>query len=198
MSLMHAIIDRAFANPSAFNAVRRVLEDDFKGEKSIIQQVISKQWSVLDGGCGTGEFSTLFQKAKYTGIDSSERFIEYAKRKHEKEFVRADAARLPFKNERFDAGLIIGVLHHFPDRKAREVLKEVKRVLKRKGVLLVMEDVPPWGFNPLGRIVHALDRGKFIRRKEAYAGLFHGFKLVKNADFQSGACTYTAFVLEKR
>lgn len=49
--------------------------------------------------------------------------------------VQADAALLPFKNKVFDAVICAELLEHLP--KPRQVLKEVHRVLKPRGTLLI-------------------------------------------------------------
>jgi ubiquinone/menaquinone biosynthesis C-methylase UbiE len=46
-------------------------------------------------------------------------------------------ASLPFADDRFDRVLAVNSLHHWPDREAD--LREVKRVLKPGGVLVIAE-----------------------------------------------------------
>jgi ubiquinone/menaquinone biosynthesis C-methylase UbiE len=96
---------------------------------------------VLDLGCGNGRWFPLFQEKKvdYIGIDNSEELIEIAKDKYPQgRFQKADALSLPFSNNSFDKVYSIAVLHHIPSREFRlQFLKEVKRVLKPEGTLVL-------------------------------------------------------------
>jgi ubiquinone/menaquinone biosynthesis C-methylase UbiE len=65
---------------------------------------------------------------------------------------------LPFKEASFDAAFLICVLHHVSPADRAGVLKDVFRVLKPGGVLLVFEHNP---FNPLTRL--AVSRCEFDR-----------------------------------
>jgi SAM-dependent methyltransferase len=67
----------------------------------------------------------------------------------------ADAARLPFAAESFDAVLIRDLLHHLPDRMA--ALKEARRVLRPGGRLTLIE---PNGRSPLVLLQAALVRAE--------------------------------------
>jgi len=98
--------------------------------------------NILDIGCGNGRLLSLFENKKihYTGIDSSEKLIEIAKKNHseEQKFINANALDLPFQNETFDTIFSIAVLHHVPSKKFRELfVTEANRVLKPKGTLVL-------------------------------------------------------------
>lgn len=49
-----------------------------------------------------------------------------------------DGKKIPFKNNTFDTVLIVYVLHHCPD--PEESLKEIRRVCKKNGRVIVFED----------------------------------------------------------
>ncbi|KUJ99676.1 MAG: Uncharacterized protein XD43_0659 [Thermococcales archaeon 44_46] len=54
------------------------------------------------------------------------------------EFIVGDARKLPFEDETFDYILLLGnTILHFSPRELSEVFKEVKRVLKKDGLLLI-------------------------------------------------------------
>lgn len=58
------------------------------------------------------------------------------------DFVRAVAEKLPFRDEAFDAVLLLWSLNHVSV--PRQALREVARVLRPRGrVLIVLEDMPP-------------------------------------------------------
>jgi len=86
---------------------------------------------VLEAGCGTGTLALLFDKDKYTGLDVSQRFIDFAGKQYPGyKFIVADLTKkLPFKDKEFDTAIILWTLHHVKDWKF--ALNELKRVSKR-------------------------------------------------------------------
>src|SRR3989304_4722630 len=101
---------------------------------------LSKKDTVLEIGCGTG-FQILAIKKKckiYYGVDFSRKAIAVCKKKYGKsraKFFLANAEKLPFKEEFFDIIFLIDTFSHFvfPEK----ILKEVKRVLKPTGRLVI-------------------------------------------------------------
>ena len=96
---------------------------------------------VLDLGCGCGQY-TEFLKAKkveYFGLDFSERLIEIAREKYPQlKFQIASALNLPFSENFFDKVYAIALFHSIPSAEFRnQVLKEIKRVLKKDGLLIL-------------------------------------------------------------
>jgi ubiquinone/menaquinone biosynthesis C-methylase UbiE len=122
-------------------------------EISFLKDYINKGDRVLDIGCGGGRLFELFRdrKIEYFGIDFAKKLIDIAKRKYlpnlpeernsnmEKvlpTFMVVDALDLPFESDFFDKVFSIAVFHHIPSKEKRiEFLKEVKRVLNKKGEL---------------------------------------------------------------
>ncbi len=96
---------------------------------------------VLDLGCGNGRWYPLFKekKVEYFGIDNSDKLIKIAKEKFpEANFLVGDALNLPFPENFFDKVYSIALLHHIPSKEFRiKVLKEIKRVLKPEGILIL-------------------------------------------------------------
>ncbi len=86
---------------------------------------------VLEAACGIGALAPLFKKGKYTGLDISQKFIDFARRQYPGyNFVVADLTKkLPFKDKEFDTAIILWALHHIKDWKF--TLSELKRVSKR-------------------------------------------------------------------
>lgn len=120
-----------------FSRKRERIWEEFDFLKS---KVVSGE-KVLDLGCGNGRFIEFFKKQgiEYFGVDNSERLIEIAKKRHpEGNFQVADSFNLPFPDNFFDKIISIAVLHHIPSYgKRTEFLKEAKRILKPKGVLIL-------------------------------------------------------------
>jgi ubiquinone/menaquinone biosynthesis C-methylase UbiE len=186
-------------NPSVFSFLRRILENNYKGEKRVIAEEmrVSKGERVLDVGCGTGDFSILFGPETYTGIDINARYIEFARNRYARKFLVMDAGRMDFTDQSFDYVLVIGLLHHLPDDAASNVVKDASRILKPRGKALIVEDIPTGSnLNLLGKVVHSLDRGSFIRKEEEYRRLFQKhFTIDKSYMMRSGVCDYQVFCL---
>ncbi|HUS51888.1 MAG TPA: class I SAM-dependent methyltransferase [Candidatus Bathyarchaeia archaeon] len=92
--------------------------------------------SVLDIGCGFGEFAGVFFDSQITmGIDISKKEIFKAIKagKYEKA-LEADARNLPFPDNSFKTVISISVLEHI--RGIKKVLSEVYRVLKKDGLFI--------------------------------------------------------------
>ncbi|MBN2421352.1 methyltransferase domain-containing protein [Candidatus Woesearchaeota archaeon] len=93
---------------------------------------ITKTTNLLDVGCGTG-ISSHFD-CYVTGIDSSEGLLEIARRKFtDKDFVKADAEKIPFQNNSFDIVVSLTAIQNFND--IEKGLNEIKRVGKEKFAL---------------------------------------------------------------
>lgn len=102
---------------------------------------------VLDVGCGGGQYMEYFlhKNAKITGIDYSEKMIEMARvylegsKKDNKKFkvslIKANAEDLPFRNNKFDLVVSIGLLEYLS--KPEKALLEIHRVLKKGGYALL-------------------------------------------------------------
>jgi ubiquinone/menaquinone biosynthesis C-methylase UbiE len=96
--------------------------------------------AILDVGCGTGQLAgrlrAAFPRAELVGCDFSAGMLgRAAGRDHGVDWVRADALRLPFADESFDALTCTEAFHWFSDQQA--ALAEFYRVLAPGGRALV-------------------------------------------------------------
>ena len=88
---------------------------------------------ILDLGAGTGRFSRLAAEAGPTvAVDPSTDMLTRARGKGPFALVRADAHRLPFRDDAFDLTLIVMVLHQLADY--RRALREVARISRRAAI----------------------------------------------------------------
>jgi SAM-dependent methyltransferase len=104
---------------------------------------------VLDIGCGTGTqaiaaCARVQPGGLVVGIDVSPNMLAAARHKARRagldiEFRQADAAELPFDNERFDVVTLTTVMHMLPENRRRLSLREASRVLRRGGRLLLVD-----------------------------------------------------------
>ncbi len=98
--------------------------------------------NVLDIACGTGELERMilnvYPNLKIVGVDISEKMLDMAQLKlPQLEFVKASASSLPFPDYNFDIVVIVSAFHYFEN--PVEVLEEIRRILKPKGRLIVMD-----------------------------------------------------------
>jgi SAM-dependent methyltransferase len=203
---MTQLLDQISTSPRLWNVLRRVVEDDFRGEKALIAQELAPHHDAgerrfLDLGCGTGEFAACFPPGCYVGVDISPLYVRFAGKTHRQtRFVVSDGVALALSSTSFDAALVLGVLHHLPDEAARAAMTELHRVLRPGAMALVMEDIPPPdAWNVAGHAMHWLDRGGFIRSEVDYRDLFgDGFEMARSYIMRSGICDYGVYVLVRQ
>jgi len=114
--------------------------------KSVLEYLDPKECErILDVACGGGVLSLKIAErgCKIHGIDTSEDSVKRAKRLAEKEgiiceFVVGSAENLPYPNECFNKIVCSSSLEHFKDDV--KALKEMHRVLKPKGIVILSTD----------------------------------------------------------
>ena len=89
--------------------------------------------SVLSLACGTGRFMEF----AHFGVDLSEEMILVAQEKYPtKNFQVADASQTAFQNGQFDSIFSFHLFMHLEKDKALEIIREAKRILAVKGLLI--------------------------------------------------------------
>ncbi|WP_330654527.1 class I SAM-dependent methyltransferase [Intestinibacter bartlettii] len=101
---------------------------------------------ILDLGCGNGNIINLLKKerkADYYGLDISENMIEEAKKKcgEDVKFTVGDSENLPYQDGQFDIIICNASFHHYT--KPEVAVKEIKRVLKSGGTLILGDPTVP-------------------------------------------------------
>ena len=105
---------------------------------------------LLDVGCGTG-YAVLFgasmlPEGKACGIDISQTMVDRAtakitpELKGRVEFQQASAEQIPYEDNHFNFVLCTNSFHHY--QKPMNALKEMRRVLKPGGMLVIFENAP--------------------------------------------------------
>lgn len=108
--------------------------------------------------CGAGEaFPLLKGRIEFgIGLDVSLQMLIQAKTKlHGNEFhyVQGDATQMPLKDDSVDTVIMLGGIHHVPDRKA--LFSEVSRILKTGGQFIWREPVSDfWLWKMLRSIIY--------------------------------------------
>src|SRR5207253_5437764 len=116
---------------------------------------------VLDWGCGHGMAAVVFarQGADVMACDLSAGYVRETQARArangvEIRALQADAQRLPFADESFDAVWGHAILHHLDVPMAA---RELRRVLRPDGVAVLCE---PWDGNPLLRLARRWFSGR--------------------------------------
>ena len=103
---------------------------------------------ILDVGTGTGKQAFAFAKKGHEviGIDLSETMLSVADKNNKYESVKftvADAAKLPFESDSFDVSCASFALHDMLSTIREEALKEMVRVTKPKGMIVIVDYALP-------------------------------------------------------
>lgn len=113
---------------------------------------------ILDICCGTGSvilsFAEKYHDALTIGYDFSIGMLHKAKQKdvgNKIIFVQGDASRLSYVGDCFDVVCCSHALYELQGKARTDALKEMKRVVKRDGQVLIMEHEVPR--NPLLKIL---------------------------------------------
>ncbi|MBN1696335.1 MAG: class I SAM-dependent methyltransferase [Spirochaetales bacterium] len=100
---------------------------------------------ILDLGCGTGRHIIYLAKRGFNvfGLDNSPKALSVASRWVKDEGVEAVFTSgdmkdpLPFENNFLDAVISIQVIHHAGITTIKSIIREIKRVLRRDGLLFI-------------------------------------------------------------
>lgn len=133
---------------------------------------------VLDVGCGSGRHSIELARNgfKVTGVDFSKEAISFAKKWAIKEELKVEFVardfhkKFSFRDDTFDAILAIDSICYDTIDSMKFTLKEVKRVLKKGGVLFVT--LPIQVTNPL--VTHLI-----FTKEEVKAVIEESFKIIQ-------------------
>lgn len=112
-------------------------DDDYTG---FFIQLLDQHAKVLDLGCGPGIESKKLAVAGFnvTGFDLSDGLIEIARQQNPGlVFIQGDMRKLPYPEDQFDGVFAKASLLHVPKQDMENVLREVRRILKSKGLLHV-------------------------------------------------------------
>lgn len=139
-----------------------------------------KVLNILDVGTGTGGFLPVLQKcfpeAEITGIDINPESLKMAKEHYfDVHFFEMESEKLLFSDKTFDVASVSMALHHFP--RVRKSLKEIKRVVKPGGYIIISEPLSDNLNN--AQEVHKLYH-HFCSRIDRLQGKFHRKTFTKN------------------
>lgn len=179
-SALVGLVDLVLRVPFLFEWQQRLCNDYRAVGREFADHLGGSGKRIIDVGCSTGACAGAIVdmgRHDYLGVDASPEYVAEARRRHPKgRFEALDARNLPYPEASFDVALFSGVLHHLDDATAAACARELLRVLRPGGVVLVSE--PAFGYgNAFGDFLLRLDRGRHIRTREGYRSLFAGFTL---------------------
>jgi SAM-dependent methyltransferase len=107
----------------------------YLGELSFLKKHISKEFKVLEAGCGKGQIVAALEKygAISHGIDNASLTIKSSLDIYpELNLKVADLMDLPYEDKFFDIYLSFGVIEHYDDlEKLTKIISEAKRVTRK-------------------------------------------------------------------
>ncbi len=141
-----------------YDGLNRIISfgTDIKWRKRVIAKIIKHQPnSILDIATGTGDLAIKFAEkskaSKIIGLDLSEGMLAVARKKTQNttleskvEFIKGDSEALPFKDNTFDAITVSFGIRNFET--LDKGLSEIYRVLKPKGLFIILETSVPSKF----------------------------------------------------
>ena len=151
---------------------------------TIMGNVADKE--ILEAGCGSGYASILLAQegAKVTLLDNSQFALEYSKRLCKKlkfrqriKYILGSVENLPFGENIFDIVHNCGVIEHYDNKIIIKMLREMTRVAKKDGQIMVMI---PNLLSP--EIVYRM--AKFGKGSERYISKRKLRKLMEKANLQ--------------
>jgi ubiquinone/menaquinone biosynthesis C-methylase UbiE len=120
---------------------------------------------VLDVGCGTGDqvFHYTQKGAIATGVDRNPNMVALAERNKKKRgfnrasFRLAGAMNLPFPDDFFDIVSVSLALHEMESEERNKTVSEMKRVVKKKGVLVFVDFAVPLPGNFIAYLIKSIE-----------------------------------------
>lgn len=118
----------------------------FVGRRALVDGLLDRhgigpELRILDLGCGTGLMLRRLEArgCQVVGVDMRPEGLRHLAATSP--VVQADATRLPFTADSFDALLLLDIVEHVDDR---ALLAEVRRVLRPGGVAVLTVPAFPW------------------------------------------------------
>lgn len=137
----------------------------FKGKRKIILSQLENALShkrklrILDIGCGTGIMMKNFERyGTAFGMDIETTALNFCLKRGIKNIAHSNVAMLPFKTNSFDVVGIFDVIYHKGVKNDVEALKEIYRIVKPKGMLILTDsaDMKLWSRHDIA--AHARER----------------------------------------
>lgn len=116
-------------------------------------------WEILDAGCGSGGTTSFLGRfGPVTGVDLAAAAVELAKLRGVASVVRGSVDRLPLRDTSFDLATSFDVLYHLDVQDDAIALRELHRVVRPGGVVLIRVPAYDWIRGAHDQAVHTRHR----------------------------------------
>lgn len=136
----------------------RVTTDLLSHTDALAQHIDVNGLKVVDVGCGAGSLVRWLRRAGADpiGVECGERMRAMAldaDPDHADSYIDAVGQDLPFDDASVDLVIYSYSLHHVPEAEMQAALREARRVLRKGGLLYVLEPVPDGPSFQVGRLI---------------------------------------------
>jgi len=111
--------------------------------RNIGKLIEATEGKILDVGCADGTMTKfILERSKASlvvGVDTLQGSVDYAQKRFKSKrlkFQMADAEKLPFEKNQFEAVFCLDSIEHFFE--PEKVMRKIKKVLKKDGYLVVL------------------------------------------------------------
>lgn len=161
-----------------------------KKEKKRIEKIVNKfkikdKMTVLEAGCGKGEFTPfILKKIGRKGfvylVDISDKMLKYASRNlkkfKNKKILNSCASKIPVEDKFFDMVIVFNSFPHFFPKE--NFIKEFYRILKNKGGLIIAHDLPKAKINRIHQEVNFNMRKNLLPEKKKMLKMLNKYGFV--------------------
>ena len=175
--MLNSFKNKLLNNSTVYNIFQRSISKYGGTTKYFIEKYVNPIFptSILEIGCGTANaLNYLDRNIKYTGIDISQDYIDYAKSKFgsKGQFICGDLLDIDISSlGMFDLVLAIGFFHHVDNITITKYLNHLGKALEEKNSLYSIDvcfiDNQSW----FSKYIVSMDRGNFIRTEQEYVDL---------------------------
>lgn len=157
-----------------------------KAKRRFVNQAIAiyaqkKKLTILDVGCGTGKnMEELRRFGDVWGVDVSDEAHAFCKKRGLTQVKKGEVERLPFERDIFDVVCILDVLEHVDDR---ATIKEIKRVLKNDGLIVITVPAFWWLWSKWDKILH--HKRRYTKKQLEEILTAEGFVIKRNSYIHS-------------
>lgn len=164
-----------------------------------------KSGKLLDLGCFKGHFCKIMHDRGWEtkGVDISREAIEFGKKEFGLDLYCGELKELNLAPASFEVATLWGVIEHF--REPRAAIKEVARVLKKEGLLVIKTQSQGSLLTDLALLLHALTFKKMVSHLDFFYSREHLYrfsprnltKLLENEGFSVKEIKYdSAYIIK--
>lgn len=162
------------AFPRAYRAFQGLIAGDYR--RTYVQQYVrpAAGQRVFDIGCGPGDVLAYLPEVDYLGVDINPKYIEAARKRFgARGTFRCEAVADTVVREPASCDVVManGLLHHLDDVEVVHLLTLAHQALKPGGRLVTFDGCFVPGQSVVARALLRMDRGRFVRTREAYLAL---------------------------